>query len=96
MPYKNPDHIPQLQNPHGTKLDVNVTFDADGKLHIYYIRFEDDTHERFVYKINTTRLYQSTFRIETYDCTYVARNCVHHLAVVFNASEHKWFLGSFN
>jgi hypothetical protein len=93
MPFLNPDHKPQIMHPQGREIDVDATFNTVGNVRIDYFRIEDDTQERFTFKLTSSRLRHERNYIMTFDCVYVAYGRKNFIVLLFDVTQHRWTVG---
>lgn len=93
MPFLNPDHKPQIKHPQGKTIDVDATFNPTGNVRIDYFRIEDDTQERFTFKLSTSYLRHERNYIMTFDCAYEAYDLKNYIVLLFDIIQHRWTVG---
>ena len=93
MPFLNPDHKPQIKHPQGMEIDVNATFNPISQVRIDYFRIEDDTQERFTFKLSSSHLRHERNYIMTFDCTYEAYGRKNFIVLLFDLTQRRWTVG---
>jgi hypothetical protein len=93
MPFFQPDRKPHIIHPSGHEVDVQATFNPDGKMRVDFFRVVDDREERFTYQVSKSFLRKDTGSIMTFDCEYVAYGRVNKIVLVFDVMMHRWTVG---
>lgn len=93
MPFLNPDHRPQIQHPTGHPVDVQATFNTEGKIRIDFFRIEDDRQERFTFKVSSSFLRKEYNFIMTFDCKYEAYGRMNTIMLLYDVTKKLWTVG---
>jgi hypothetical protein len=93
MPFLNPDHKPIIHHPSGHPVDVIATFNPLGQIRIDYFRIEDDTQERFTFKLSKSHLRKDYNHIMTFDCEYIAYDRINRIVLTYDVTWCRWSVG---
>jgi hypothetical protein len=93
MPFFQPDRRPHINHPSGHPVDVQSTFNAEGKMRVDFFRISDDREERFTYQVSKSFLRKDKDRIMAFDCEYVAYGKVNWIVLVYDVMMHRWMVG---
>lgn len=93
MPFLNHDHKPIIKHPYGHPVDVIAAFNPIGDIIPRYIRIEDDTCEKFNFKIDKVNAIKDHYMVKTFYCSYFAYGYQNDIVLIFDIIQCLWVIG---